>query len=71
MKLESCGNSYVLFVILLSTALDQLAVLETNILEMNKQRGRKGGTKTAERGPEYYCQIAALRKTRAGGRPKK
>jgi hypothetical protein len=33
--------------------------------------GSKGGTKTAERGPEYYRQIAAQRKTRAGGRPKK
>lgn len=33
--------------------------------------GKKGGTKTAERGPEYYAQIAAMRKTRAGGRPKK
>lgn len=33
--------------------------------------GAKGGAKTAERGPEYYAQIAAMRKTRAGGRPKK
>lgn len=32
--------------------------------------GAKGGTKTAERGPEYFKEIAAMRKTRAGGRPK-
>jgi hypothetical protein len=35
------------------------------------RRGRKGGSKTAERGPEYFRKIAAMRKTRAGGRPKK
>lgn len=33
--------------------------------------GAKGGSKTAQRGPEYFKQIAAMRKTRAGGRPKK
>jgi hypothetical protein len=33
--------------------------------------GKIGGTKTAERGPEYFRQIAAMRKTRAGGRPRK
>jgi hypothetical protein len=33
--------------------------------------GSKGGQKTAERGPEYYARIAAMRKTKAGGRPKK
>jgi hypothetical protein len=33
--------------------------------------GRVGGQKTAERGPEYFKQIAAMRKTRAGGRPRK
>lgn len=33
--------------------------------------GRRGGNKTAERGPEYFKQIAAMRKTRAGGRPRK
>ena len=34
------------------------------------EMGRKGGKKTAERGPEYFRQLAAMRKTRAGGRPK-
>lgn len=33
--------------------------------------GKKGGTKTAERGPEYFAKIAGMRKTNAGGRPKK
>ena len=33
--------------------------------------GAKGGAKTAERGPDYYRQIAAMRKTRSGGRPRK
>lgn len=32
--------------------------------------GKRGGQKTAERGPEYYAQIQALRETRAGGRPR-
>lgn len=36
-----------------------------------EKRGRKGGSKTAERGPEYFRKIAAMRKTRSGGRPKK
>jgi hypothetical protein len=33
--------------------------------------GTKGGKKTAERGPEYFAKIAAMRKQRKGGRPKK
>jgi hypothetical protein len=33
--------------------------------------GRKGGTVTAQRGPDYFRQLAAKRKTRAGGRPRK
>src|SRR5277367_2540928 len=33
--------------------------------------GAKGGSKTAERGPEYFKQIAAMRKNRKGGRPRK
>ncbi len=33
--------------------------------------GAKGGTKTAERGADYFKQIAAMRKTKAGGRPRK
>ena len=33
--------------------------------------GSKGGTATAKRGSEYFRQLAAKRKTRAGGRPRK
>jgi hypothetical protein len=33
--------------------------------------GAKGGKSTAKRGPEFYSQIAAMRKERKGGRPKK
>lgn len=33
--------------------------------------GAKGGKKTAQRGPEYFKKIAAMRKTRSGGRPPK
>lgn len=33
--------------------------------------GSKGGSKTAERGPEYYARIAAMRANRRGGRPRK
>ena len=32
--------------------------------------GKRGGKETAKRGAEYFAQIAALRKTKAGGRPK-
>jgi hypothetical protein len=34
-------------------------------------RGRKGGTRTAERGPDYFRKIAAMRRVRGGGRPRK
>jgi hypothetical protein len=36
-----------------------------------KVLGSKGGTVTAKRGSEYFRQLAAKRKTNAGGRPKK
>jgi hypothetical protein len=32
--------------------------------------GAKGGKVTAKRGPEYFRKIAAMRKTKAGGRPR-
>lgn len=34
-----------------------------------KVLGRKGGAAIAKRGSEYFRQLAAKRKTRAGGRP--
>jgi hypothetical protein len=33
--------------------------------------GAKGGSQTAKRGSDYFRQLAAKRKTRAGGRPRK
>jgi hypothetical protein len=33
--------------------------------------GRRGGKATAERGPEYFRKIQAMRKNRKGGRPPK
>jgi hypothetical protein len=33
--------------------------------------GAKGGSQTAKRGSDYFRQLAAKRKTRGGGRPKK
>lgn len=33
--------------------------------------GAKGGSQTAKRGSEYFRQLAAKRRTRAGGRPRK
>jgi hypothetical protein len=33
--------------------------------------GKLGGRKTAEKGPEYFAKIAAMRKNRKGGRPRK
>jgi hypothetical protein len=57
---------------LLATALavtrDMMEHAETNTAA---SLGRKGGSKTAERGAEYFKQIASLRKTKAGGRPKR
>ncbi len=33
--------------------------------------GKKGGASIAKRGPEYFRELAAKRKTKAGGRPRK
>jgi hypothetical protein len=38
---------------------------------MAAQLGKKDGTAAAKRGSEYFRQLAAKRKTRAGGRPRK
>lgn len=49
----------------------RVELLAERLSKVPAEIGRKGGTKTAERGPEYFRQIAAMRKTRGGGRPKK
>jgi hypothetical protein len=53
--------------------LDAAFHLTNNLIAVNPaaQLGAKGGRKTAERGPDYFRKIAAKRKTRAGGRPRK
>lgn len=33
--------------------------------------GKKGGLKTAQRGSDYFRELAKKRKTKAGGRPRK
>jgi hypothetical protein len=56
---------------LIAEALQRTERLAKAVTTAAVKRGRKGGTKTAERGPDYFRQIAAMRKTRAGGRPRK
>jgi hypothetical protein len=50
---------------LLHNAATALSITPASLL------GSIGGRKTAERGPDYFRKIAAMRKTRAGGRPRK
>jgi hypothetical protein len=45
---------------------DLIAIPQPAAVEL----GKRGGLKTAERGSEYFRKIAAMRKTKAGGRPK-
>jgi hypothetical protein len=33
--------------------------------------GRKGGRKIAKRGPDYFRELQAMRKSKKGGRPPK
>lgn len=39
-------------------------------VEQKRRAGRKGGRSTAQRGPEYFRALQALRETRGGGRPR-
>jgi hypothetical protein len=43
---------------------------EKQVNEAAAELGRRGGQKTAERGPEYYAEIQARRKVKGGGRPR-
>lgn len=56
---------------LIAEALKRTEKLSKVVTMAAIKRGRLGGQKTAARGPEYFARIAAMRKTRAGGRPKK
>jgi hypothetical protein len=46
-------------------------LLKTDKLPAAAVLGAKGGSVTAKRGSEYFRQLAAKRKTNAGGRPRK
>ena len=46
-------------------------LLKQDKLPAAQVMGRKGGSVTAKRGSEYFRQLAAKRKTNAGGRPRK
>ena len=56
---------------LVADAISRAEKLAKAVLTAPVKRGRKGGAKTAERGPDYFRKIAAMRKTKAGGRPRK
>jgi hypothetical protein len=57
---------------LLSSAIALTGDLMTQSkLPAAKALGSKGGTVTVKRGSEYFRQLAAKRKTNAGGRPRK
>jgi len=57
--------------LLVDDAIGKIEVVLLHNRERSVEIGRKGGKKTAERGPDYFRQIAAMRKTKGGGRPKK
>src|SRR5277367_4623483 len=46
-------------------------LLKQDKLPTAQMMGSKGGSVTAKRGSEYFRQLAAKRKTNAGGRPRK
>ena len=48
-----------------------LDLISQDKLQAAKVLGSKGGTVTAQRGSVYFRQLAAKRKTHAGGRPRK
>lgn len=53
-----------------------LALTDDLLSQANKSTaatvlGRKGGTVTAQKGSDHFRKLAAMRKTRAGGRPRK
>ncbi len=52
-------------------ALHQLNAIEKILIAAVQEPGRKGGNKTAERGPEHSLKIAAMREPRARGERKK
>jgi len=60
---------------MISDTLKRAERLSESLADAPAKLGAKGGKKTAERmtaqDPDYFKKLAALRKTKAGGRPKK
>jgi hypothetical protein len=56
---------------ILSETLRRAERLSENLGNVAAKLGKKGGQKTAERGPDYFRKIAAMRKTKRGGKPPK
>src|SRR5947209_4313720 len=52
-------------------ALVKLLLVKPTPESIAAELGKRGGQETAKRGSDYYAEIAGLRKTKAGGRPKK
>jgi hypothetical protein len=48
-----------------------VGLMNSEKLPAASQLGRLGGTVTAKRGPDYFRELAARRKTYGGGRPRK
>jgi len=55
--------------LLIHDALKRTEALSKAVGTAAIKRGRKGGQITAKRGAEYFRKIAAMRKTKSGGRP--
>ena len=55
---------------ILTDTLRRAERLAQSLVEGPTKMGRKGGQTTAKRGPDYFRQIAAMRKVKAGGRPR-
>jgi len=51
-------------------ALVRVLLIRPSAEQAASELGKRGGKETAKRGPEYYSEISALRKNKAGGRPK-
>lgn len=51
-------------------ALNQDLIAEPPAKSQASELGKLGGAKTAQRGADYFREIAAQRKTKAGGRPR-
>lgn len=58
-----------MFILAASRIVDNL--IQQPKLPAASQLGQLGGSVTAQRGPDYFRQLAARRKTHGGGRPRK